>query len=142
MAINQSINKALNQVDFKSRHSGNGSGSGGGSSTRSNVTCHKRVKNFHIHKYYRSKETVSSRNPPNKSKNELLERVTKKPVVSDTRYIETFTMTRNNNKYKWCTSCNSNNGAGGFHWKDRRDEWKRFKARNHIFVLPIPIPMQ
>ena len=31
LAIEQSINKALKQIDFKSRRSGNGSGSGKGS---------------------------------------------------------------------------------------------------------------
>ena len=41
VSIEQSINKAFNQVDFKSRHSGNGSGSGRGSSARSDITCHK-----------------------------------------------------------------------------------------------------
>ena len=40
MAIDQSINKDLKQVDFKSFHSGNGSGSGRGSSVRSDMTCH------------------------------------------------------------------------------------------------------
>ena len=40
-AIEQSINKALKQVYFKSRRSGNGSGSGRGSSARSDITCHK-----------------------------------------------------------------------------------------------------
>ena len=41
VAIEQSINKALNQVDFNSGHNGNGSGSGRGSSSRSDITCHK-----------------------------------------------------------------------------------------------------
>ena len=42
VAIEQSINKDLKQVDFKSRRSGNGSGSGRGSNARSdNGTCHK-----------------------------------------------------------------------------------------------------
>ena len=34
VGIEESINKALKQVDFKSCHNGNGSGSGGGSSSR------------------------------------------------------------------------------------------------------------
>ena len=37
----QSINKALKQVYFKSRHNGNVSVFGGGSSVKSDVTCHK-----------------------------------------------------------------------------------------------------
>ena len=41
VAIEQSINKALKQVVFKSRRSGNCSGSGKGSSARSDITCHK-----------------------------------------------------------------------------------------------------
>ena len=41
MFVEQSINKALKQVDFKSRRSGNGSGSGRGSSASSDINCHK-----------------------------------------------------------------------------------------------------
>ena len=41
VAIEKSINKALKQVDFKSRRSGNGSGSGKGSFSRSYGKCHK-----------------------------------------------------------------------------------------------------
>ena len=41
VAIEHSINKALKQVDFNSRRSGNGSGSGKGSSSRSDITCHR-----------------------------------------------------------------------------------------------------
>ena len=48
VAIEQSINKALKQVYFKSRRSGNDSGSGRGSSVRSDRTCHKCGKKGHI----------------------------------------------------------------------------------------------
>ena len=41
VAIEQSINKTLKQVYFKSGRSGNGSGSGRGSSARSDITYHK-----------------------------------------------------------------------------------------------------
>ena len=100
MAIEQFINKALKQVDFKSRHSGNGSGSGGGSSTRSDMTCHKCSKKVHVKKDCRSKGNGSGGNPPKKSANEIPEWVTKKPVVSDIKDPAIYTMTRNNNKYK------------------------------------------
>ena len=107
VGIEQSINKALKQVDFKSLRSGNGSGSGRGSSARLGVTCYKCGKNGHIQKYCRSKVNGSSGNSPKNSTSELPECLTKKPVVSDTKDLTTSTMTRNNNKYKWCTSCNN-----------------------------------
>ena len=78
------------------------------------MTCHKWVKKGHIKKYCRSKGNSSGGNPPKKPANELLESVTKKPVVSDTKYPETFTMACNNKKYKWRTSSNNGNGAWGF----------------------------
>ena len=69
MAIEQSINKALKQVDFKICRNGNGSGSGKGSSARSDITCHKCGKRGHIQKYCRSKGNGSSGNPLKKSIN-------------------------------------------------------------------------
>ena len=81
MAIEQSINKVLNQVDFKSRRSGNGSGSGKGSFARSYITCHKCGKKGHIQKDCRSKGNGSSGNSSKKSTNKLPEWVTRKPVV-------------------------------------------------------------
>ena len=118
MDIEQSINKALKQVDFKSRRSGNDSGSGRGSSARSDKTCHKSGKKGHIQKYCRSKGNGSSGNTPKESINELPEWVTRKPVDPDTKDLTTATMTCNGKKYKWCTSCNNGQGAWGFHWKD------------------------
>ena len=111
MSIEQSINKALEQVGFKSRHSGNGGVSEGGSSARSDMTCHKCGKKGHNQKYYRSKLNGSVGNPPKKSTNELPEWVTNKSIVSDTKNLTTATMTCNNNKYKWCTTCNNGQGA-------------------------------
>ena len=74
MAIEQSINKALKQVDLKICHSGNGSGSGRGSYARSdNGTCHKCGKKGHINKDCKSKGNGSSANAPKKSTNELSE---------------------------------------------------------------------
>ena len=71
MAIEQSVNKALNKIDFKSRQSLNCSGSGGGSSVRSNATCHNFVKKGHIHKDCSSKITGSSGKPLKKSANDI-----------------------------------------------------------------------
>ena len=85
MAIVHSVNKALKQVDFKSRRSGSISGSGIGSYTRSDITCHKCGKKGHLNKYRRSTGNESSGNSPKKFTNELPEWVTKKPVVSDTK---------------------------------------------------------
>ena len=71
MGIDQTINKALKQVDFKSLRSGNFSGSGGGSSARSDMACHKCGKKGHIKKGFMSKVDGSGGNPPNKYANEL-----------------------------------------------------------------------
>ena len=71
MAIEKLINKALKQVYFKSRRSGNDSGSGRGSSSRSDKTYQKCGKKGHIQKYCRSKANGSSGNTPKKSTNEL-----------------------------------------------------------------------
>ena len=76
VAIEQLINKALKQVDFKSRRSGNSSGSGRGSFSRSDITCHKCGKKGHIQKDCKSKANGSNSNTPKKSINELLEWVT------------------------------------------------------------------
>ena len=71
MAIEQSTNKALKQVDFKSRRSGNGNGYGKGSFARSDGKCHKCGKKSHIQRDCRSKGNGSSDNTPKKSINEL-----------------------------------------------------------------------
>ena len=71
MTIEQSINKAVKKVDFKSHHSGNGSDSGGGSSVKSDVTCYKCGKKGHIKKYYSSKGNGSSGNLHKNYVNEL-----------------------------------------------------------------------
>ena len=73
VAIEQSINKSLKQVDFKIRSSGNCSSSGRGSSARSDGKCHKCGKKGHIQKDCRSKGNGSSVNTPKKSINELPE---------------------------------------------------------------------
>ena len=98
VAIEQSINKALKQVDFKSRRSGNGSGSGKGSSARSDITCHNCGEKVHIQKDCRSKANGSIGNSSKNSTNEIPEWVTKKPVVSFIKYLRTATMTRNDKK--------------------------------------------
>ena len=129
MAIEQLVNKALKKVYFKSRCSGNGSRSGGRSSVKSNVTCHKCGNKGHVQKNCRSKGTGYIRNPPKKYTNEIPEWVAKKPVVSDTKYLATSTMNRNNKKYKWYTSCNNGNVSWGFHWKDGHDEWENKRGK-------------
>ena len=91
MAIGQSNNKALNQVDFKSLRSGNGSGSGKGSFARSDGKCHKCGKKVHIQKDCRSKGNGSSGNSSKKPTNELPEWATRNPVVSDTKDLTTAT---------------------------------------------------
>ena len=81
MAIEQSFNKSLEQVGFKTRFSVNGSGSGGGQYVNSNMTCHYRGKKVHIQRYCRSKLNASGGNPPKNSANDLPEWVTMKTVV-------------------------------------------------------------
>ena len=129
MAVEQFINKALKQLYFKSRRSVNGSVSGRGSSARSDINSHKCCKKGHIHKECRSKGNGSSGNSPKNSTNELTEWVTQKPVVSDTKCLTIANMTRNNKKYKWCTSCNNGQGAWVFHWKDGHEEWKNKQGK-------------
>ena len=130
MVIEQLINKALKQVDLKIQRSGNGSGSGRGSYARPYITCHMCGKKGHIQKDCRSKGNGYGWNSPKKSTNELPEWVNRKPVVSDNKYLTTSTITRNNNKYKWCISCNNGQGAWGFHWKDGHEEWKNKQGKN------------
>ena len=66
---------------------------------------------------------------PRIPQNELPEWVTKKPVVSNTKYLITSPMTHNNKKYKWCNSCNNGQDAWGFHWKDGHEEWKNKQGK-------------
>ena len=129
MAIDQLVNKALKKVDFKSRHSVNGSGSGGDSFVKSDMTCHKCDKKVHIKKYCRSKGNVSSGNLPKNFTNEIPKRVTKNPVVLDTKYLVTSTMNRNNSNYKWYTSCNNGNSEWGFNLKDIHEEWGKKQGK-------------
>ena len=124
MAIEQSINKALKQVDLKSRRSGNGSGFGKGSFSRSDITCHKCGKRGNIKKDCRSKGNGSSGSTPKKSTNELQDWVTMKPVISYTKNLTKANLIHNKSKYKWCTSYNNGQGTWGFHWRDGHEEWK------------------
>ena len=101
--IEQSTNKALKQVDFKSRRSGNDSGSRKGSSTRSDINCHKCGKKAISRKTAGQRKMALLGNHQRSPENELPEWVTKKPVVSDTKYLTSATMTRNDKKYKWYT---------------------------------------
>ena len=86
----------------------------------------------HIQKECRSKGNGSSDSTPKKSIYELPKWVTRKPVGSDTEDLITATMTLNNNKYKWCMSCNNGQGAWGFHWKFEHREWKEKQAKNKL----------
>ena len=138
VTIEQTINKALKQVDFKIRRSIHCSGSRRGSSASSDITCHKCGKKGHIQIDCRSKVNGSSANSPKKSTNELPEWVNKKPVVSDTKYLTTATMTCNNNKYKWCTYCNNGQGAWVFHWKDGHKEWKNKQGKKPYVCFSNP----
>ena len=139
MTIEQTIKKSLKQVDFKRCRSGNGSGSGNRSSARSDMTCHKCGKKFHIQKDCRSKGDGSIGKPPKKSTNELPECVTKKPVVSDTKDLTTSTTTCNNKKYKWCTSCNNCQSSLGFHWKYGHEEWKNNQCKKTYVRFSNPV---
>ena len=102
------------------------------------MTCHKCGNRVHKKKDCRSKVIGSSANPPKKSANELPEWVTKKPVVSNTKDIETATMTNNKKKYRWCTSFNNGNGARGFHWKGGHDKWKNNQGKKSSVSFSNP----
>ena len=106
-----------------------------------NVTFQKCGKKVHIMKDCQSKLTGYSGNPSKKSINELPEWVTKKLVFPDTKDLATSTTTRNNNKFKCCTSCNHGNGAFEFHWNMDKTSEKLSKARNYLFAFPILLPM-
>ena len=67
VVIDQSDNKILKKVDFKSRRSVNGGSSGGRSSVKSNMTCHKCGKKGHIQRDCRSNLNGSGENPPKNS---------------------------------------------------------------------------
>ena len=64
--------------------------------------------------------------------------MTRKPVDSDNQDMTTATMTRNDKKYKWCTSCNNDKGAWGFHWKDGHEEWKNKQGKKPSGSFSIP----
>ena len=138
MVIEQSINKYLKQVDFKSRRSVNGSGFGGGSSDRSDMTCHKCGKKGHMKKDYKPKGYGYVGNTPKKSTTELPEWVTKKPVVLYTKYLAKAIITRNKNKYKCFISCNYFNCAWVFHWKDGHHEWENKQVKKSSVCFPNP----
>ena len=93
------------------------------------MTCHKCGKMGHIQKDCRPKVNGSGGNPPKKSTNQLPEWVTKMHIVSDTKDLTTATMTRNNNKYNWCTYCNSDQGALGFHQRYGHEDWKNNQTK-------------
>ena len=38
-------------------------------------------------------------------------------------------MTRNDKKYKWCTSFNNGKGEWGFHWENGHKEWKNKQGK-------------
>ena len=47
-------------------------------------------------------------------------------------------MNRNDNKYKWCTSCNNGQGAWGFHWKYGHEKWKIKRGKKPSFRFSNP----
>ena len=94
------------------------------------MTCHKCGEKGHIQKDCRSKLNGSGGNQPKNFTNEVPEWVTKKHIVSDTKYLTTATMTCNNKKYKWYTSCNNGQGAWGFFCKDDHQEWGNKQVNN------------
>ena len=64
--------------------------------------------------------------------------MTRNPVDSDTKYMTTATITRNDKKYKWCTSYSNGKGAWGFHWKDGHEEWKTKQGNKPSGRFPNP----
>ena len=58
MEIEDTVNKTVNQFDFKMRLSGKYKDYGGGLYTKLVVTCQKCGRKVHIQRYYKSNETV------------------------------------------------------------------------------------
>ena len=77
----------------------------------------------HVKKYFIYNGNGSSGESFQKTTRNITEWVTKKPVISDVKDLETATMICNNDKYKCCTSCNNANAVCCFHWKYRNKEW-------------------
>ena len=65
--------------------------------------------------------------------------MTRKPVVSDTKDLKTATMTRNDKKYRQCTSCNNGQSTWGFHWKDGHEECKIKQGNNPSVSFSNPV---
>ena len=53
-------------------------------------------------------------------------------MISDVQNFTTATMNHNKRHYKWCTSCNDDDGAWGYHWKVDHREWKENQAKNKL----------
>ena len=117
MVIGNSFNNFFNKFWFKIQNSGNDSGSGWGSYAIKNVIFHKCVNNLHIQKELRSKVNGYIGNPYKKSKNDILYWITKKSVVSYTKYLEIATIICNSNKYKWGISLEIKSFEVGLWWK-------------------------
>ena len=64
--------------------------------------------------------------------------VTRKPVVSDTKDLTTATITCNDKKYKWWTSCKKDHGAWGFQWKDGHEESKIIQGKKPYVSFSNP----
>ena len=137
VVIEQSINKALKQVDSKIHRSGNGNGSEIGSSARSDITCYKCGKKVHIQKDCRPTINVSSGNTPKKSTNELPECVTKKPVVSDTKDMTTANTTATTRITSGAPLVTMITVHGDSTGRMAMRNGKLSKARSHLFVFAI-----
>ena len=66
-----------------------------------------------------------------KSTIKLQKWVINKSMILDVKYLKTATINHNKNQYKWCTSCNTVNGAWGYHWKVDHMEWKEEQSKNN-----------
>ena len=92
-------------------------------------------KKGHIKRDYKSNENGPIWNSPQKSTYDISSWVTKKHVVSATKYSATATTTRNRKKYKWFMSCNSGNGLWVIQWKYGHKKQREPQKYSPIFVV-------
>ena len=53
-------------------------------------------------------------------------------MILDIKNMTTATMNCKKHRYKWCTSCNNDNGAWGYHWKIEHREWKEKQVKDKL----------
>ena len=122
MAIESPVNITMGKVYCKICHKGKDNKLGVGSYNKSNVTCHNCGKKSHLKRNCKTNKDDSNGELSKTSTRKVPKWITNKPMISYVQNLTTATMNRNEHHYKWCTSCNDDDGAWGYHWKvDHRE---------------------